>query len=156
MVVTAAEIAWEGGGVPPPPDYILDICRHGGRATAKSEAKGKVQEAGRAAKKRRGAKSRAAAAFNANVREAAEGMAEQREAAGLHPCCEFNDRNVMCRHVYGTAAGLAAHAAAVACGTTAKGNAASHSFGSANARTTIVALSQQHAGMLAVGARPDR
>ena len=69
---------------------------------------------------------------------------------------QFTDRNVMCRHVYGTAAGLAAHAAAVACGTTAKGNAASHSFGSANARTTIVALSQQHAGMLAVGARPDR
>ena len=144
MVVTAAEIAWEGGGVPPPPDYILDIGGRGGRATAKFEAK------------RRGAKSRAAAAFNANVREAAEGLAEQREAAGLHPCCEFNDRNVMCRHVYGTAAGLAAHAAAVACGTTAKGNAASHSFGSANARTTIVALSQQHAGMLAVGARPDR
>ena len=69
---------------------------------------------------------------------------------------QFTDRNVMCRHVYGTAAGLAAHAAAVACGTTAKGNSASHSFGSANARTTIVALSQQHAGMLAVGTRPDR
>ena len=109
-----------------------------------------MQPAGQAAKKKRATKQNSMDAFNARARGAVLALADERESAGLYPCRHINERTVMCRGVYSTATGLAKHAAAVDCGE------APHKCGSANARNTIVALSQQPGGVLALGARPDR
>ena len=99
----------------------------------------------RAAKAARERSATMAAEFNDKVRSKAEGVAVAREEAGLYPCREFNERNVMCSCVYATERGHSVHMEREA-----------HSYGSVNARAAIVALSLQHGGMLTPDARPDR